>query len=234
MFSIKDLKSQTQRSKEETNTTINDQELCFHFIKMRYLDSIRKKGLVPIKGENCYLICDDRTPKVSYSIGSTAALKMMNSFYEIYLRIQDGRINEDTFNEEHKQLVKRIQESNSFEEWAEDGVYLIFNRDSIESDTMRDEAEPHDAWTNGTIPAKALKVCVIRDKSRNGKIVSYSKYDIASFIASRQPERHISFFAIDHEDEIEKYKNPKYEIDYLDIDRFYEFVLNRKKSDLEK
>ena len=192
--------------------------LCFHFTKMRNMEGIGKEGLRPMIGENCAVIGDNRDAKISYSIGCENAVKMFYSLYEIYGRIDDGRVNIESFGPGYEKVVEKIQKSKSFESWEEDGVYLAFDRDSIMGGDRCDESKPHDAWSNGMVLPKDIMVCAIRDKRKFGKIVSFSKYDIVAFMASRVKERVMGFYSMHISDKIAQFSDPRYEMDFIDLE----------------
>ncbi len=210
-----------------------DRRLCFHFTKTKYLEQIRKEGLRPQYGTNCKILGDMNGTKISYSIGCQNAVKMFYALNEVYKRVKDGRVREETFDESHKKLVEDIQNSKDFESWEEDGVYLVFNRDSIQDETRCNNQKEHDAWSDGFVPAKDLMVFIIIDKSKGGKIVSFSKYDVVAFMASRLEEPVFGFYKYDIEDRIEEFSKPQYDVALMSLEEFL-ILTKKRKVDVDR
>lgn len=190
---------------------------CFHFTKSRFLKSILENGLQPSFGANCSIIGDGKGEKVSYSIGTEEATKMFKGVYEIYCRMADGRVNEESYDEIGKKAIAELQSSRDFESWEEPGVYLTFNGENINGSNM-DESKPYDSYTNMTIPPEQLKVCVIKNKE-TGEIIS-SKYDVVCFWIAKSNNKESGFYNIEYKDRIKEFQSEKYEMDYMGLDVF--------------
>ncbi len=210
-----------------------ENKMCLHFTKMKYLEQIQKEGLRPQYGTNCELLGDLNDAKISYSIGCRGAVEMFYALYEVYIRVKDGRVNEKTFPKKHKTLVQDIQNSKSFKSWEEDGVYLVFDRSSIVGETKCDNQTKHDAWSDGYVPAKDLMVFIIIDKSKGGKFVSYSKFDVVAFMASRLEKPVIGFYMFDIEEKIEEFKKPQYDVAVMGLDEFLKLT-KKKDPDVDR
>lgn len=204
---------------------------CFHFTKNRFLKSILKQGLQPKFGANCSIIGDGNGEKISYSIEQDKAVQMFMALYEIYYRIADGRVKEESYDEIGREAISDLQNSESFEEWEEPGVYLMFDGDYIEN-ANNDESKPHDSYTDKTIPSEQLKVCVIKNK-KTGEIFS-SKYDVVCFWIAKSNNKRFSFYCMDYKERINEFKSEEFEMDYIELSKFCEMYpekLEEKKVD---
>lgn len=203
---------------------------CFHFTKSRFLKSILENGLQPSFGTNCSIIGDGKGEKVSYSIGTEQATKMFKGVYEIYCRIADGRVNEESYDEIGKKAIAELQNSKNFEDWEEPGVYLTFNGENINGSNM-DESKPYDSYTNMPIPPEQLKVCVIKNKE-TGEIIS-SKYDVVCFWIAKSNNKKSGFYNIEYKDRIKEFQSEKYEMDYIGLDVFCEMYPEKLEEKIE-
>lgn len=192
---------------------------CFHFTKNRFLKSILEYGLQPKFGTNCSIIGDRKGEKISYSIGQEEARKMFTALYEIYCRIDDGRVNEESYDEIGRKAIADLQNSVSFEDWEEHGVYLMFDGDYI-GNANNDESKPHDSYTDKTIPSEQLKVCAIKNK-KTGEVFS-SKYDVVCFWIAKSNDKKFSFYYMDYKERINKFKAKEFEMDYIGLSKFCE------------
>lgn len=193
---------------------------CYHFTKIRYLESILNNGLQPMRGPNCSLL-GDKKAKVSYSVGKENAAKMFRSLFEIYLTCKEGIVSEEIFGEEHKKVIA----SKSFEEWEELGVYLMFDGEGIKK-RNKNEAKPDDSYTKEAIPPEELKVCVIRD-NRTGEVFS-SKYDIVCYWSAESEQSQRSLYAMEYKEKITKFKNNEFYMDSIPLSEFCEMYLGIK------
>ena len=192
---------------------------CFHFTKNKYLRTILEQGLQPTFGTNCSIIGDQVGAKVSYSVGTEGATKMFKGVYEIYSRMSDGRVNEETFNEHSLKAIHELQQAKDFEDWEGQGVYLVFDGECI-AEEHRVETKPYDAYTDMPISPDQLKVCTIRNKE-TGEVIS-SKYDVVNFWIARDENQKFGFYNMEYADRIEEFKSDKYEMEYVELARFCE------------
>lgn len=196
----------------------------YHTTKTKFLSSILKDGLQPIYGGNSSLTADPRTGKVSYSVGIQGTVSTFSVFRRFYNNVLEGRINEESFREKlspeeyekHQKSVEAIRDSVSFEDWIKDNIYLCFDENCI---SEKNEERPEDAYTTQSIPAKQLKVCVIKNKKDN-TIYSYSMLDIYSFFYARNPDLKSGLGTYRYKRNIDKFKSDEYCLDYIDLERF--------------
>lgn len=198
----------------------------FHTTKKNNLSSILQNGLQPIYGANSLLTADRRTGKVSYSAGLQATVDTFTVFSRFYNNVKEGRINEESFRQNlspeayamHQKSVSEILKSESFEDWIKDNIYLCFDGDCISD---KHEERPEDAYTSESIPPDQLRVCVIRSKT-NASIISSSMKDVYCFLHAKNPELQEGLGTWRYEEDIDKYRNDDYYMDYLSIEKFFE------------
>lgn len=203
---------------------------CYHTTKIKNLKSILQGGLKPNYGNNSSLIADRKKGKIYYSAGMEATVKMFSSFDSFFYRVQEGFMNEESFinslsPEEyaiHKRNVDAILKSESFKDFIKDNIYLCFSPDSISD---RHEEKPMDSYTSETIPPDKLKVCVIRNKTDNS-IYSFSMQDIYCFLNAQNPNLENGLEIIDYLEDIKKFQNDNYYMDYLDLKQFCKLYPN--------
>lgn len=194
---------------------------CYHFTKNRFLKSILEQGLKPNFGTNCFIARDKKGAKVSYSVGEFYARQMFMALHIKYCQIFQNNIMVELYDESGRKYIDEIQNSESFEEWAEPGVYLMFDWDCIER-SEDEEDWGHDAYTYSTIPPEQLKVCVIRN-TKTGEIIS-SKYDVACFWMARiditYKEIRESYQA--YKERIKEFEAEEFEMEYIELSKFCE------------
>ncbi|MBR2744590.1 MAG: hypothetical protein IKE01_04770 [Clostridia bacterium] len=199
---------------------------CFHTTKLDNLISILHNGLQPIYGNNSALTADSRTGNVSYSAGIQAAVDTFSVFRRFYNDVVEGNINEESFRRtlsqeeysNHQKSIREILESESFEDWIGNNIYLCFDGNCLSD---RHEDKPEDAYTRETIPPEQLKVCVIKNK-KNDSICYFSMKDIYCFLYAKNPELEKGLGMWRYEEDINKYRCEDYYMDYLSIEQFCE------------
>jgi len=142
----------------------------------------------------------------------------------------DGRVNEEGYDDRGKKAIAKLQNSSSFEEWEEQGVYLMFDGDCI-SDSNMDEFKPYDSYTYTAIPPEQLKVCVIKNKE-TGEIIT-SKYDIVCFWIARSNNQEMGFYNVEYKDRIKEFESEKYEMEYIGLDLFCEMFPEKLEENIE-
>lgn len=213
---------------------------CYHTTKIKFLSSILKNGLQPIYGNNSYLTADSRIGKISYSVGIQGATKTFNVFNRFYNAVLDGAINEENFKEslstqefaKHQQSIEDIRNSSSFQDWIKDNIYLCFDGDFL---SEKNEDKPEDSYTTQSIPAKQLKVCVIKN-NRDNTIFSYSMVDIYSFFFAKNPELKKGLCTFRFRENIDKLKSDIYSLELIDLEKIYEMfpeLLEEEKTSIE-
>ena len=199
---------------------------CYHTTKIKFLQSILKDGLKPIYGDNSSLTADSRVGKVSYSVGKQGAANTFDVFRRFYNSVLEGNINEDHFREslseqdlkKHQESIEGIRSASSFEDCISDNIYLCFDGNCL---SEKNEDKSEDSYTSQTIPANQLKVCVIKNIQDN-KIESYSMLDIYSMFFAKNPELRKGLATYRYKDKIEKFKSDKYQLDFIDLEKFCE------------
>lgn len=187
---------------------------CFHFTRHKHLKDIFNNGLQPQYGLNCLLIDDKKGKKVSYSVEIDGAIDFFAGLYETYYFLFHSKSKSDDIIFET--MVKDIK-SKSFEEWQENGVYLMFDGDVLK---QKNETEPFDAYTTESISPEMLKICVIKEKS-TGKIFSYSKYDIIDYFISQNSDNYPFFYMLMRGNKVKQFAGGNYFIEYMDFKDFY-------------
>lgn len=191
---------------------------CFHFTKNKYLNDIVKYGLIPGVGSNALLLNDTAFDKISYSVGVENAIEMFVGLYEIYFNITHSTDDRSNYYLSRRRLFYDVMAANDFKEWQNDGVYLLFDGDILKN---KNEDEEFDSYTQDTIPSDKLNVCILKDK-KDDSIISYSKYDIVNFWIHEKKIYTKSFYSKEYEDDIKKYDDKDYYIDYMNLNEFYE------------
>ena len=199
---------------------------CFHTTKLENLINILQNGLLPISGRNSALTADTRTGKISYSAGIQATIDTFSVFRRFYNNVIEGRINEEKFKNNlsteeysnHQKSISEILKSKSFEDWIGNNIYLCFDGDCISD---RHENKPEDAYTSETIPPEQLKVCIIKNK-KNDSVYFFSMKDICCFLYAKNPELKRRLGMWKYEEDIDKYRNGDYYMDYISLEQFCE------------
>lgn len=201
---------------------------CFHTTKISNLrDILENGGLQSIYGANSALTAEGRKGNVSYSAGTQAMCNTFNVFLMFYLRVADGRINEAAFKKklspeayaQHQKSVIEILKSKDFSDWISDNVYLCFDGEYLSD---RHEENPEDSYTSESIPPEQLKVCLIRNRKDDSMYI-FSMEDIFCFLCARNPKFDRGFYHGKQQNEnVYKYKNDDYYMDYLDLEQFCE------------
>ncbi|MBQ3408124.1 MAG: hypothetical protein IJH12_02830 [Clostridia bacterium] len=207
---------------------------CFHTTKLEKIGNILQNGLQPIYGANSALTADGRTGKVSYSAGLQATVTTFSVFQRFYNNVIEGRIDEDSFKRNlsteeyaiHKKSIAEIQKSGSFVNWISDNVYLCFDGDCISN---KNEEKPEDAYTSEFIPPEKLKVCIIKSK-KDDSMCSFSMKDIYCFLYAKNPELKKGLGTWRFEEDINKFRNDDYYMDYLSLEQFCELFPESTKG----
>ena len=98
---------------------------CFHFTYLNRSNQINKQGLVPKIEENSKAL-NDTSSKISFSDGKYAAAGLFANFYRVYDDIKSGRRTAENSNTS-QEMIDKIKESDSFEQFLGDGMYLMFD-----------------------------------------------------------------------------------------------------------
>lgn len=201
---------------------------CFHFTYLNRSNQINKQGLVPKIEENSKAL-NDTSSKISFSDGKYAAAGLFANFYRVYDDIKSGRRTAENSNTS-QEMIDKIKESDSFEQFLGDGMYLMFDGTNISNTGgNRGHINPFDAGTKENIPPEMLKVCMLQDK-KTGEI-TYSKYDYALYLMctlkeedlTKMPKSMISdieFYKENHQNIKKKIENGDYIEEQIALDEF--------------
>ena len=218
---------------------------CYHMTSLDRLESISKQGLTPRNEENSKLINDDKV-KVFFSEGYEGAIALFVDFELIYEKINNKEIVLDD-----KSLEEKVLNSKDFKNYLKEGVYLEFSGDNIEN-----ERNFENGCTNKTISPEILNVCILKDKET--KETTYSRFDIIKYMMSKKQPQDIKYYGVkyegspnfdeatkriqgkikkyyeEHEQEINKFKNKKYDLEYIPIEIFMNEYYNLKVNKAKK
>lgn len=219
---------------------------CFHFTKLSRVNKIRLEGLKQQCGDNSKIV-NDNSPKVSFADGRYAAAALFANFYNKYKSIKNGEVTPEKANI-NMEMYEKFKNTSSFEEYLEDGVYLIFDGTNIENTGgNKGHINPFDAGTKENIPPEMLKVCMLENMITGEKI--YSKYDYALYLMCSLKEddykkmpknliEYINDYKEEHKLEIEKIKNGEYIEKQITIDEFFNMyktkILNAEVNELAR
>lgn len=229
--------AQDRKSYKEENMSSKE---CFHFTYLNRAHSIRKTGLTPRTEDNSKAV-KDSSDKVSFSDGRYAAAALMANFYRVYTDIKTGKRDKDKTD---PNLENRVIASESFEDFLGDGMYFIFDGTDIENTGgNKGHINPFDAGTKESIEPDKLKVCMLRNK-QTGEL-SYSKFDFAQYLMinltqddySKMPDGLISdieYYKENHIDEMNRFKNSEYSIEFMTLDDFCQVYKKEIDEDIKK
>lgn len=228
---------QDRGSYKENNMSSKE---CFHFTYLNRAFSIREKGLTPRIEDNSKAV-KDSSDKVSFSDGRYAVAALMANFYRVYTDIKTGKRDKDKTDPD---LEKRVIESESFEDFLGEGMYFIFDGTDIENTGgNKGHINPFDAGTKESIEPDKLKVCMLRNE-QTGEL-SYSKFDFAQYLMmnltqddySKMPDGLISdieYYKENHSDEMNRFKNSEYSIEFMTLDDFCQVYKKEIDEDIKK
>lgn len=196
---------------------------CYHFTNIDQLESILSEGLKPQCGIHSQLLLDSRKEKVYYSVGEEATIEMFAAFYEILMRVLDGRISPELYETYSDELKQKLETSNDVESWIDDGIYLAFDGDTLNN---YNEEKIEDSFTSDTIPPENLYVCVLKDEN-SGEIISTKSSDIVTYFLAKRTNNFeevmhiVGFFALHISKKIEEYRNTPLIVDYIPLSDYY-------------
>lgn len=229
--------AQDRESYKEDNMSLKE---CFHFTYLNRAFSIRETGLTPRIEDNSKAV-KDSSDKVSFSDGRYAAAALMANFYRVYTEIKTGQRDKDKTDPD---LEKKVIASESFEDFLGDGMYFIFDGTDIENiGGNKGHINPFDAGTRESIEPNKLKVCMLRNE-QTGEL-SYSKFDFAQYLMmnltqddySKMPDGLISdieYYKENHTDEMNRFKNSEYSIEFMTLDDFCQVYKKEIDEDIKR
>ena len=203
----------------------------YHMTSLDRLNSISKKGLIPNNENNSKLINDSKE-KVFFSEGFQGAIALFVDFNIVYENIKKQKTNIA-----NKEIEKEVLETKNLIEYLKEGVYLQFDGTDIEN-----ERNFENGCTSEIILPKKLNVCILKNK-HTGDII-YSRFEIIKYMMSKVLPEEIQYYGKEykdspnfdnatariqekvkryyllHKNEIEKYRNEQYILEYVPIDKF--------------
>ena len=155
---------------------------CFHFTKLYKAYSIRNEGLQPKLEQNSRAVGDTK-PKISYSDSKIGAIGLFSNFYSVYTSYKNGTRVPRKDKPEEMETYNSVMNSASFEEFLENGMYLIFDGTDIENTGGNTgKGGIYDASTTIPILPSELSVGIIRNNDTGN--ISYSKFDYIHYLMS--------------------------------------------------
>ena len=203
----------------------------YHMTSLDRLNSISKIGLTPRNEDNSKLINDEKN-KVFFSEGFEGAIALFVDFDIVYENIKN-RKNKLI----DKEIEKKVLKTKNLFEYLKEGVYLQFDGTNIEN-----ERNFENGCTDKVIFPEKLNVCILRSLYNNSII--FSRFEIIKYMMSKTMPEEIKYYGtkypnspdfneatkriqekvkkyyISHKEEIEKYKNNDYLLEYIPITDF--------------
>ena len=202
----------------------------YHMTSLDRLNSISKVGLIPRNGDNSKLINDEKN-KVFFSEEFEGAIALFVDFDIVYENIKN-RKNKLI----DKEIEKKVLKTKNLFEYLKEGVYLQFDGTNIEN-----ERNFENGCTDKVILPEKLNVCILRSLYNNSIIIKYMmsrtmpkdikyygvKYPNSPDFdeATKRIQEKVKQYYISHKEEIEKYKNNDYLLEYIPINDFVDEYL---------
>lgn len=181
----------------------------YHVTENKYLDSIKKNGLLPQRGQRSKLIGDAKNA-IFYSKGLEGVIAMFFMMIERYIEYRGirGDVHIDSYNNIKKMIEERkskgkvvsdflkevfrkeseivnytnfVRSCADYKEFLGEGVVLKINK-IIENESASIN-EFYNCWTTSSISPNEISVLTIKNL-QTGEILT-SKYDILDFFMSR-------------------------------------------------
>lgn len=203
----------------------------YHMTSLDRLNSISKIGLTPRNEDNCKLI-NDKKNMVFFSEGFEGAIALFVDFEIVYENIKCGKMKLI-----NKEIEEKVLKSKNLSEFLGEGVYLQFDGTNI-----KNKRNFENGCTSKVIPPEKLYVSIL--KSKKDDSIIYSRFEIIKYMMSRVTSGEIKYYGvrykdspnfidatiriqekvkkyyISHSQEIEKYRNNDYWLEYLSITDF--------------
>ena len=203
----------------------------YHMTSLDRLNSISKIGLTPRNEDNCKLI-NDKKNMVFFSEGFEGAIALFVDFEIVYENIKCGKMKLI-----NKEIEEKVLKSKNLSEFLGEGVYLQFDGTNI-----KNKRNFENGCTSKVIPPE--KLCVSILKSKKDDSIIYSRFEIIKYMMSRVTSGEIKYYGVRYKDspnfidatiriqekvkkyyishiqEIEKYRNNDYWLEYLSITDF--------------
>ena len=203
----------------------------YHMTSLDRLNSISKIGLTPRNEDNSKLI-NDKKNKVFFSEGFEGAIALFVDFEIVYENIKCGEMKPT-----NKEIEEKVLKSKNLSEFLGEGVYLQFDGTNI-----KNERNFENGCTSKVVPPEKLYVSIL--KSKKGDSIIFSRFEIIKYMMSKITPEEIKYYGvkykgspnfidatiriqekvkkyyITHSQEIEKYRNNDYWLEYLSITDF--------------
>lgn len=203
----------------------------YHMTSLDRLVSISKMGLTSRNENNSKLINDEKN-KVFFSEGFEGTIALFVDFEIVYENIKEGKSNIVD-----KEIENKVIKSKNITEYLGQGVYLQFDGAGIEN-----ERNFENGCTDKTISPEKLSVCILKNK--NNDFVTFSRFEIIKYMMAQIMPNQIKYYGAKylgapdfnaatiriqekvkkhyarHEQEIAKYTNNDYVLEYIPISDF--------------
>lgn len=216
----------------------------YHMTSLDRLDSISEIGLIPRNEDNSKLINDEKN-KVFFSEGFEGAIALFVDFNIVYENIKNGKTKLI-----EKEIEGKVLKSKNLFEYLKEGVYLQFDGTNIEN-----ERNFENGCTDKSISPEKLNVCILKKVSDNSII--FSRFEIIKYMMANTMPEQIKYYGvkykespnfedatlriqekvkkyyISNKEEIEKYINNDYLLEYIPLTVFVNKYLNINKKCME-
>lgn len=203
----------------------------YHMTSLDRLNSISKFGLIPRNENNSKLINDEKN-KVFFSEGFEGAISLFVDFNIVYENIKNGKTKI-----KDKDIESKVLKTKNLFEYLKEGVYLQFDGTNIEN-----ERNFENGCTDKAISPEKLNVCILKNLSDNSII--FSRFEIIKYMMANTTPEQIKYYGvkykdspnfdeatvriqekvkkyyISHKEEIQKYINNDYLLEYIPITDF--------------
>ena len=218
----------------------------YHMTSLNRLNSISKNGLTPRNEDNSKLINDKKT-KVFFSVGFTGAVALYVDFDIVYRDIKTKKVKLND-----KELERKVMNSKDLSDYLKEGVYLKFDGSNI-----KNERNFENGCTDKIINPDDISVCILKNKKDESTI--FSRFEIIKYMMAKTKIEEIKFFGANYEDspdtfekatiniqnkvrkyynkhknEIEKYNNNQYILEYIPIKDFVTKIEMNEKDKMEQ
>ncbi len=164
----------------------------YHMVSLDKIRSVSNIGLMP-NCEDSNKLINDTENKVNFSEGMTGVVAKYANCQKHYDLIKSGVVGGIK-----PELVKKIQTTNSMQEYFGDEVFVIFDGEEVEN-----EKDFMDGITDKSIDSENLNVCLLKN-NQTGEVTYYGS-NIAHYMMAKVPIETINYSGSDSgKDKIEK------------------------------
>lgn len=197
-------------------------QYLYHHTRVADLKSILETGLEARNGVQSKAVNDPKI-KVFFSEGIEGTIAMASDFQKTFDKLKMGTDWEDK----------------TLEDFLEERVFLRFSPEGIINESDYGEYAFADGWTSQGIEPEKLKVCLLRNII-TGEI-SYERDDILKYMLATTPvesfkngdekfKKSIKRYYESRRKEIAEFKVSEYSLEDMELDKFYEQYIARRKE----